>query len=202
MNACGPLLDAVGAGQIQIILSGLQSHNNYAFAHAVRVASLLALFGQTMGLLRDRQLVLASGGMLFDIGKLAIPQDILNKPGRMTEGELTVLRSHVGLSVKFLTEAGDIPRGIMTIAEQHHERLDGSGYPKGLKGKEINELSRMAAIADVFCGLTDHRVYKAGMSAEKALSIMAGEMHGQLDQQMLMLFRMRLLSAIESSTNL
>jgi HD-GYP domain-containing protein (c-di-GMP phosphodiesterase class II) len=195
MNACGPILDAVAAGQTATILLGLAGHDNYAFAHAMRAAALLGNLGLTIGLPRDRQLVLASSGLLFDIGKLAIPQDILNKQGRLTDGELQIMRSHVDLSVRILSDAGEIPKGILTVAEQHHERLDGSGYPNGLVGKQINELARMAAIADVYCGLTDNRVYKIGFPPEKALSIMAKEMASQLDQQMLALFRSRILNA-------
>ena len=200
MAACGPVLDATAAGQAGVILTGVNGHDNYPFAHSMRTATLLGLFAQAIGLPRDRQLVMASAGLMFDMGKLAIAPDILNKQGRITEGEMQVLRSHVGFSLKFLSATGEIPRNILTIAEQHHERLDGSGYPAGLSGSQINELARMAAIVDVYCGLTDNRVYKVGFTPERALAQMSGDMGAQLDQKMLALFKSRLLDSIGGGT--
>jgi HD-GYP domain-containing protein (c-di-GMP phosphodiesterase class II) len=196
MNACGPILDAVAAGQIRALLGGVSGHDNYPFAHAFRVAALLGQFGQMMGLPRDRQIVMASAGLLFDVGKLAIPPDILNKQGSLTAGEMQLMRSHVESSVRVLSAVEDIPRGIITIAEQHHERLDGSGYPKGLRAGEINDLARMGAVVDVFCGLTDQRVYKVPLPPNRALAVMEEEMRTQLDQQMLTLFRTRILASV------
>ena len=96
--------------------------------------------------------------------------------------------------MNFLAESQGLPKGVVTIAEQHHEKLDGKGYPKGLKGKELNELARMASIVDIFGALTDRRVYKDPMPPEKALGIMT-EMKDELDQSLLGLFRGMLLDA-------
>ena len=89
-----------------------------------------------------------------------------------------------------------IPKPVIIIAAQHHEKLDGSGYPHGLKGDDLNDLARMASIVDVLSALTDRRVYKPPMPAEKALSIMTDEMGHHLDQHFLSMFKAMLLDAV------
>jgi putative nucleotidyltransferase with HDIG domain len=196
-DACAPLVEAVASHDFKAILNGVKDHDNYSYAHSMRVATLLTLFGNTIGLSADDQLLLASGGLLHDVGKMSIPHEVLNKPGRLTEDEFVVMKSHVTASSAHLRLNPDIPKGIITIAEQHHEKLDGTGYPHGLKGSELNTLARMASIVDVFSALTDRRVYKPAMPAEKALGIMTNEMGGNhLDNAFLGLFREMLLDAV------
>jgi putative nucleotidyltransferase with HDIG domain len=195
-DACEPLVEAVRKNEFKAILNGVKDHDNYSYAHSLRVATLLSLFGLAAGLKGDDHLVLSSGGLLHDIGKMAISHDILNKPGRLDDAEFAVMKSHVGETVKYLVASPEIPKPVITIAEQHHEKLNGLGYPNGLKGPQLNELARMAAIVDVFSALTDRRVYKAPMEAEKALGIMVDEMGAHLDQTFLKLFRNMLLDAV------
>jgi HD-GYP domain-containing protein (c-di-GMP phosphodiesterase class II) len=162
----------------------------------MRVATLLSLFGFTIGLSSDEQSVLASGGLLHDVGKMSIPHEVLNKPGRLTPEEFTVMKSHVTASVAYLSGCPDLPQGIHVIAGQHHEKLDGSGYPLGLFGSQLNHLARMASIVDVFSALTDRRAYKPSMEAEVALKMMVEQMGSHhLDMGLLMLFREMLLDA-------
>ena len=188
-DACGPLVEAVGMRQYKGILNGVRDHDNYSYAHSVGTATLLLLFGYTIGLEDDELSLLGSGGLLHDVGKMSIPHEVLNKPGRLTAAEFEVMKTHVPLTLAYLAKCPDIPRNIVTIAAQHHEKLDGSGYPLGLKGGQLNELARMASIVDVFGALTDRRIYKPPMDAEHALAIMTNEMATQLDQQLLSLFR-------------
>ncbi len=195
-EACAPLVDAIGKNDFKSILNGVKEHDNYSYAHSLRVATLLSLFGHTLGLTPEDQLVLASGGLLHDAGKISIPHEVLNKAGRLTEAEFTVMKSHVTETVKFLNINPDIPKPVIIIAAQHHEKLDGSGYPHGLKGDDLNDLARMASIVDVLSALTDRRVYKPPMPAEKALSIMTDEMGHHLDQHFLSMFKAMLLDAV------
>ena len=139
--------------------------------------------------------MLASGGLLHDAGKISIPHENLNKPGRLDEAEFTIMKSHVTETVKFLHVSPEIPKAVITIAEQHHEKLNGGGYPKGLKGKQLNELARMASIVDIFSALTDRRVYKPPMAPEEAFGLMSNQMVGHLDQGLLGQFREMLLAA-------
>ncbi|MCB1650911.1 MAG: HD domain-containing protein [Alphaproteobacteria bacterium] len=185
---CRPLVQAIENNDFKSILDGVRHHDDYTYAHSMRVATMLSLLGHAAGFKNDEQLLLASGGLLHDVGKMKISHTILNKPGRLTDEEFEIMKSHVPETVEYLKMAGDIPKAVFIIAEQHHEKLDGTGYPHGLKGKELNELARMAAVVDVFSALTDRRVYKPPMEAEKALEIMSEEMTQHLDQNYVKMF--------------
>lgn len=198
-EACSPLVDAVQRNDFKAILNGVRGHDNYSYVHSLRVATFLSLFGHAMGLKGEDLLVLSSGGLLHDIGKMSIPHEVLNKPGRLSDAEFVIMRGHVRGSAAYIDDCPTMPRGVGLIAAQHHEKLDGSGYPMGLKGKELNELARMAAIVDVFTALTDRRCYKPPMEPAKALNIMRDEMQGHLDVSMLRLFVDLLLSSAQES---
>ena len=193
-NSCAPLVDAVSSNQFKDILRGVRGHDNYSYVHSLRVATFLSLFGHTIGIRGETLLTLASGGLVHDVGKMTIPHGVLNKPGRLVGDEWATMQSHVTRTLEFLSRDQDIPKGVVTIAAQHHEKLDGTGYPKGLKGGELNELARMASIVDVFGALTDRRVYKEPMSPEKALEIMT-DMKDGLDMHLLAMFREMLMDA-------
>jgi HD-GYP domain-containing protein (c-di-GMP phosphodiesterase class II) len=199
-DACTNLVAAVQDRSYRTILDGVREHDNYSYVHSLRVATFLSVFGQAIGLKGDDLLVLASGGLVHDIGKMSIPLDVLNKPGRLEEAEWAVMRSHVDRSMVVLRRQPQVPRGVMVIAAQHHEKLDGSGYPKGLGGAQLNDLARMASIVDVFGALTDRRVYKPPMAPEQALDLMAGDMAPGLDQNLLGRFRAMLLDAAHRPT--
>lgn len=194
-DACTPLIEAIKQNDFRDILTGVKNHDNYTYSHSMRVATLLSLLGQAAGLKEEEHKILASGGLLHDVGKMMIPHQVLNKAGKLDEAEFEIMKSHVIHTVNYLESAGDVPKQVIDIAGKHHEKLDGTGYPNGLKGKEINELVRMASIVDVFSALTDRRVYKAPMSPEVALKIMQEEMSHHLDQHLLKLFRGMLLDA-------
>ncbi len=193
-ESCAPLVEAVSNNNYKQILSGVRGHDNYSYVHSLRVATLLSLFGNTIGIKGDDLSTLASGGLLHDVGKMQIPHDVLNKPGKLEGDEWATMQSHVTRTLEFLALNPDLPKGVITIAAQHHEKLNGKGYPNGIKGKELNELARMASIVDIFGALMDRRVYKDPMPPEKALSIMT-EMTDELDQHFLMMFRAMLLDA-------
>jgi HD-GYP domain-containing protein (c-di-GMP phosphodiesterase class II) len=146
-----------------------------------------------MGMKGTDLMTLSTGGLLHDVGKMQIPHLVLNKPGKLSDEEFVVMKSHVTKSIDYLELNKELPKGVIIIAGQHHEKIDGTGYPKGLKGKELNELARMASIIDVFGALTDRRVYKDPMPPEKAFDIMQG-FEGHLDLQFLALFKDILLS--------
>jgi HD-GYP domain-containing protein (c-di-GMP phosphodiesterase class II) len=194
-ESCVPLVKAVSKGTFRDILSGVREHDNYTYAHSLRVATFLSFFGHAVGLRGEDLLTVATGGLLHDVGKITVPPAILNKPASLTADEWVVMRQHVHGSREFLEMVSGVPRGVSVIAEQHHERLDGTGYLKGLSGSELNELARMAAIADVFGALTDRRPYKEPMAPEAALDLMR-EMTGHLDQDRVSLFRDMLLDAV------
>lgn len=190
---CQPLLAAVNDDDINGLLQGVRDHDDYTFSHSLRVAVYLSMLGRSCGLSGEDQNILTIGGLLHDIGKIAIPPLLLNKAGKLNDEEFNIMKGHVPATLKLLAQSPGLPRGALIIAGQHHEKIDGSGYPDGLSGGRLNDLARMAAIADVFGALTDRRVYKAAMSPERAFSMMSEQMRQHLDMGLLSLFRQMLL---------
>lgn len=193
-DSCAPLVEAVQNNNFKSILSGVSEHDNYTYVHSLRVAIFLSLFGNMLGIKGDDLMILATGGLLHDVGKMHIPHGVLNKPGKLTDEEFVIMKSHVNCTVDFLNETSELPKGVLIVAGQHHEKLDGTGYPHGIEGKKLNELARMASIIDIFSALTDRRVYKDPIPPDHALRIMAN-MKSQLDQQLFSVFREMLLDA-------
>ena len=187
-SACLSLINSTDTENVQHLLDGVRGHDDYTYVHSLKVSLMLAMFGRRVGLPADQVMVLAAGGLVHDVGKIAIPLAVLNKPGRLTGEDWTVMKGHVCASVRCLEAHAAVPEPVIAIAGQHHEKLDGSGYPRGLSGSQLNELARMASIIDIFSALTDRRVYKPGMPAEKALSIMTKEMRSHLDLRILTVF--------------
>ncbi|OAN51444.1 hypothetical protein A6A04_16130 [Paramagnetospirillum marisnigri] len=196
-HACTPLVEAVSTGEYRSILDGVREHHNYSYVHSLRVAMFLTVFGHSIGLRGDDLMTLTTGGLVHDVGKMAVPQDVLNKPDRLTDQEMVIMRGHVSHTGDFLRSSPGLPRGALMIAEQHHEKLDGTGYPFGLKGGQVNELARMATIMDIFGALTDRRAYKAPMEPEQALHVMT-QLGRQIDQRLLKTFRTVLLDTAKS----
>jgi len=195
-TAVQPLIQSVQNDEYKELLWNVRDHDNYTYVHSLRSATLLSLFGHNIGLSGEEMNVLSSGGLLYDIGKMSIPFEVLNKPGQLSEDELDLMHSHVRLGEDYLRNHSDVPKGVLIIASQHHEMLDGTGYPLGMKNGALNELARMAAIVDVFGALTDRRIYKNALPAESALNVMTSEMAGALDQNFIAQFREMLLDAV------
>lgn len=156
-------------------------HNTYAHSVNVGVLSLsLAkqFYGENSG--HDLQ-ELGSAFFLHDIGKTVIPYSILNKPGRLDDDEMDVMKTHPLEGLRILTEEGQLTQECSVIVSQHHEREDGSGYPYGLKSDEIHEYAKICAVADVFDALTMERSYKKQLTTFEALQIMKEQMRGHFD---------------------
>lgn len=187
-SSCNPLIDCVDNNQHKYILMGLRKHNNYTYVHSMRVAVFMAVFAQAYNVSKSEMTVLATGGFLHDVGEMVIPQSLLNKSGSLSDQDWVTLRDHARQSKSIVDKIADVNDAIGIIAEHHHERLDGSGYPHGLMGSQINELGRMSAIADIYAGLTDERPYRRAFSTDDAFSIMH-QMGPALDQHLLRLFR-------------
>lgn len=190
-----PVIESVKENQCRALLEGVRGHDNCTYVHSLRSATFLSLFGHNIGLSDDELNVMASGGLLYDIGKMSLPYGVLNKPDRLDAAEMELMKSHVTLSETYLRNHSDVPKGVLVIAGQHHEMLDGSGYPNGMRNGSLNELARMSAIVDTFGELTGQRLYKEAMSAEAALKVMTTEMAAKLDQKLIGQFREMLLDA-------
>lgn len=150
-------------------LARIKNKDEYTFQHSVGVAALLIAFGRGLGLDEDTIRQAGLGGMVHDVGKMQTPDSILNKPGKLTDEEFSVMRHHVVASREILEITPNIPQTALEVAAQHHERYDGSGYPNRLKGDEISRIGQMAAIIDVYDAITSDRVYHKGMPPTEAL---------------------------------
>ncbi|MBL6934866.1 MAG: HD domain-containing protein [Alphaproteobacteria bacterium] len=186
--SCASLIDAVQQNAHHDLLKSVQCHHNYTYVHSMRVATLLTLFGHGIGMKADDMSILSTGGLLHDVGKLVTPEQILDKPGKLTDEEWPTMKNHVVKSGELLAGIDNLTKGSVIIAEQHHEKIDGSGYPLGLKNGELNELARMSAIVDIFGALTDARSYKPAFPAEKAFGILES-METAIDQNLLAMFK-------------
>jgi len=160
-------------------LMQLTSHDYYTYTHSVNVCVFsVALAKRVFPSMSDDEFQrLGAGFMLHDIGKSRIPLSILNKPGPLDEAEWDLMRTHSAESANILKETGHLTNEARIVALQHHERIDGTGYPRKLRSREIHKFAKICAIADVFDALTTNRAYRDAMSSFDALNIMKSEMH-------------------------
>lgn len=150
-------------------LSRIKSKDEYTFYHSVNVCVLMVAFTKGLGLPRMVINRAGVGALLHDVGKMVVPAGILTKTDRLTEEEFAMMKDHVVQSRIIMLQTPGITEESVAVAAQHHERYDGSGYPDHLKGEEISELGRMAAIVDVYDAITSDRCYHKGLSTSEAL---------------------------------
>lgn len=143
-------------------LARIKRADRYTFQHSVSVAALLIAFGHALKLDTPAIEAIGIGGLLHDIGKMKVPSALLNKPGRLNEMEFALMKEHVAYGERILENAAGIGAISLEVLEQHHERYDGSGYPRQLQGETIALHGHMAAIADVYDALTSDRIYHHG----------------------------------------
>ncbi len=164
------MVDSIFRNQDALLpLGRLKDHDNYTFQHSVSVCALLVSFGRGLKLERPLIKELAIGGLLHDVGKARVPDEILNKPAKLSDAEFAKMKSHVVQSIIILQNTPGISQIALDVAGQHHERFDGSGYPNQLKGEQISLYGRMGAIVDVYDAITSDRVYHKGMPPTAAL---------------------------------
>ena len=147
----------------------IKNKDDYTFLHSVSVGTLMIAFCRAVGMDRDTIRLAGLGGILHDTGKALVPDEILNKPGRLTEDEFDVIRKHPQDGYDILRKTADIGSIPLDITLHHHERVDGSGYPFKMPGDKISTLAKMAAIVDVYDAITADRCYHKGMSPTDAL---------------------------------
>jgi putative nucleotidyltransferase with HDIG domain len=170
-----------------LCLTKIREKDDYLLEHSLNVAILLANFGKYLGMSEEEVQDLSYAGFLHDLGKIKIPDEILHKPGRLTESEMEVMKGHVKHGVDYL-ETMNIAAPLVQAISEHHERLDGLGYPAGKQGDAISKAGRMLAIADMYDALTADRVYKPGMSSQKAFSILMSDAPFRLDKALVQQF--------------
>ena len=152
-----------------VSLTRIKHHAPYTAVHCINVCTLVVAMAQAGRVEQEKLPMIVAATLLHDIGKTMVPLKILNKPGPFESHELEEMRRHALYSSEILREAGGFSEEVIAIATQHHEMMDGSGYPLGLKGDEIHPFARMTAVADVYDALTAKRVYKPSMPMYQAL---------------------------------
>ncbi len=154
-------------------LARLKTADEYTYMHSVAVCALMVALGRGLGLDDDQCREAGMAGMLHDLGKAAMPQDVLNKPGKLTPEEFDIIKTHPRRGFEMLLDGAKVSEGVKDVCLHHHERYDGTGYPDKLAGDKISLLARMGAVCDVYDAVTSDRPYKAGWDPANALAQMA-----------------------------
>jgi HD-GYP domain-containing protein (c-di-GMP phosphodiesterase class II) len=163
-----------------VVALGLKVKHREARAHNLRVARLCVHIGRQMSMSAGELRVLARAGLMHDIGKLGIPQTVLGKESPLSESEWTLMRAHPEMGLTLLDRAGQSSREVLAVL-YHHERLDGSGYPYGLRAEGIPIEARIVAVADTYDALTSNRPYRNACSEAEARRVLAEEAKARLD---------------------
>ncbi len=151
----------------------LKTADEYTYLHSVAVCALMVTLGRQLGLNETQCHQAGMAGMLHDLGKAAMPQDVLNKPGKLTDDEFEIIKQHPVRGEEMLRAAGMVGAPVLDVCRHHHERYDGKGYPDGLAGEGISLLARMGAICDVYDAVTSDRPYKKAWDPAHSLAQMA-----------------------------
>lgn len=173
---------------ILLNLVSLKSTSNYTYEHSVNVSVICISLGKMLGYSKNELFKLGMGGMLHDVGKTLVPEKIINKPAKLTDHEYQVIKNHPELGFSYLQQINSVSPLSRIVVYSHHERVDGSGYPRGLKGGKIHEFARVAAIADVFDALTSDRVYRDRWPTYKAAEYIMNHTEQLFDYQLVKKF--------------
>ena len=159
----------------------LRNKESYLIRHSISVATLLVIFAKHLGLDVKTLKELATGGLIHDVGKTKVDDSILNKPGKLSGSEFEVIKGHQIHAIDIIDHVSDIGQISKDVCLMHHEKLDGSGYPKGLTAESINLYGRMISIVDIYDALVSERVYKEGMSTQEAFKVLTELSGDKLD---------------------
>jgi putative nucleotidyltransferase with HDIG domain len=170
-----------------ISLCRLKNADEYTYLHSVSVCGLMVSLGRQLGLDEAGCRDAGMAGLLHDVGKAAMPQDIINKPGKLTDEEFTLIKSHPLRGHEMLLESGVDNEHVLDVCRHHHERIDGSGYPDKLAAENISLIARMSAVCDVYDAITSNRPYKAGWDPAESVARMAS-WQGHFDAAVLQTF--------------
>jgi putative nucleotidyltransferase with HDIG domain len=182
------ILKAIKHSSLREWLTTVGCHHTDSYRHCLFVTGFAVAFAQHLGMREDDQRRLARAALLHDVGKAFVPVAILDKPGKLTEEEMTLVRKHPRLGYDALAAQGGFPPEMLDVVLHHHELLDGSGYPNGLRGDQISDIVRLTTIVDIHAALVEKRAYRLPFTHAKAFAIME-QMDGKLDRHLLQAFR-------------
>lgn len=172
-----------------ISIARLKHKDEYTYMHSVAVCALMVSLARQLGMTESETRKAGFAGLLHDVGKMAIPDEILNKPGKLTDEEFAVVRDHPVAGYKMLLESKGVDDVVLDVCRHHHEKPDGGGYPDAIKGESLSVYARMGAICDVYDAITSNRPYKEGWCPAESLRRMAEwTQYGQFDPKIFQAF--------------
>jgi putative nucleotidyltransferase with HDIG domain len=176
---CLPLVEDIAGSVLRnpgalVSLARLKSRDDYSYMHSVAVCALMVALARQLGWDEPRSREAGMAGLLHDIGKAVMPLELLNKPGKLSDAEYELIKSHPERGYELLREGQGASERVMDVALHHHERVDGTGYPHRLSGDAFTVLARMGAICDVYDAITSNRPYKSGWDPAQSVARMAG----------------------------
>lgn len=171
-----------------ISLARIKTADDYTYMHSVAVCAMMVNLARQLGLDEHQTRLAGMAGLLHDLGKVMIPIEVLNKPGKLTDDEFTVIKTHPTEGHRLLLLNSQIDPIVLDACLHHHEKMDGSGYPNGLKGDEISLMAKMNAVCDVYDAITSNRPYKAGWDPAESLRKMAEWANGHFDGKVFQAF--------------
>lgn len=198
----GQSVDTVGARQLVeeitdsvarnpgalISLARLKTVDDYTYMHSVAVCAMMVSLAKQLGLDEEQTRLAGMAGLMHDLGKALIPMEVLNKPGKLTEAEFNIIKTHPVEGHRMLLTARNLHPMVLDVCLHHHEKTDGSGYPQGLKDEEISLFAKMGAVCDVYDAITSNRPYKLGWDPAESLRKMAEWAKGHFDAQVFQAF--------------
>ncbi len=182
------ILKAIKHSSLREWLTAVGCHHTDSYRHCLFVTGFAVAFSQHLGMREDDQRRLTRAALLHDVGKAFLPVAILDKPGTLTEEEMSEVRKHPRLGYDALAAQGSFPPEMLDVVLHHHEFLDGTGYPDGLRGDQISDIVRLTSIVDIYSALVENRPYRLPYTHAKAFAIME-QMKGKLDPHLLETFR-------------
>lgn len=191
-EAAAPLVEEISNSILRnpgalISLARLKTADDYTFMHSVAVCALMIALARQLGLDEKQTHEAGMAGLLHDLGKAMIPIEVLNKPGKLTDAEFELVKTHQAEGYKLLLAGNGVGAMTIDVCLHHHEKIDGSGYPKRLNGETMSLFAKMGAVCDVYDAITSNRPYKAGWDPAESIKRMA-EWKGHFDTQVFQAF--------------
>lgn len=177
-ESCLPLVHEISSSVLRnpgamVSLARLKTQDEYSYMHSVAVCALMVALGREIGMDEDECRAAGLAGLMHDLGKAVMPLEVLNKPGKLTDDEFVVMRTHPERGHALLMEGRGASAEVLDVCLHHHERVDGTGYPHKLSGDAITRVARMGAICDVYDAITSNRPYKQGWDPAESIARMA-----------------------------
>lgn len=193
VSEAAPLVDEISQSiarnpEAFLNLARLKTKDDYTYMHSVAVCALMIALGKQLGLNGEELKEAGLAGLLHDVGKMMVDQDVLNKPGKLTDEEFELIKEHPRRGWEILQGSSDITPTALDVCLHHHERMDGKGYPERLSAEQISLFARMGAVCDVYDALTSNRCYKNGWEPAETIRKMAEWRQGHFDERVFQAF--------------